>query len=68
VEIFRAVPVSSRRARSQLSWVADVLDDPEFGELRADRRRNWAEVVRVLARYADWRDRTTRPTWARLGE
>ncbi len=48
--------------------MADVVDDPEFGELRADRRRNFAEVVRVLARYADWRDRTARPTWALLAE
>jgi hypothetical protein len=68
VEIFRAIPVGSRRARSQMAWVADVLDDSDFVELRADRRRNWAEIVRVLARYADWKDRTTRPTWARVGD
>jgi hypothetical protein len=49
-------------------WVADVLDDPEFAGLRSDRRRNWAEVVRVLALYADWKDRTTRPTWARVAD
>jgi hypothetical protein len=51
-----------------MAWVADVLDDPEFGQLRSDRRGNWAEVVRVLARYADWKDRTTRPTWARVAD
>lgn len=68
LEIFRAVPVGSRRARSQMAWVADVLGSPAFGQLRSDRRGNWAEVVRVLARYADWKDRTTRPTWARVGE
>jgi len=38
MEIFRAIPVGSRRACSQMAWVADVLDDPEFGQLRADRR------------------------------
>jgi hypothetical protein len=59
MEIFRAIPVWSRRARSQMSWVADVLDDPEFAQLRSDRRGNWAEVARVLARYADWKDRTS---------
>ena len=51
-----------------MAWVADVLDDPDFEQLRSDRRRNWAEVVRVLARYVDWRDRTTRPTWARVAD
>jgi hypothetical protein len=30
-------------------WVADVLDGAHLSELRAGRRRNWAEVVRVLA-------------------
>jgi hypothetical protein len=68
LEIFKAIPVGSRRARDQMGWVADVLDDPEVGQMRADGRRNFAEVVRVLARYADWKDRTTRPTWARIGE
>jgi hypothetical protein len=51
-----------------MAWVADVLDDPESGHMRADGRRNFTEVVRVLARYADWKDRTTRPTWARIGD
>jgi hypothetical protein len=68
LEIFKAIPVGSRRARDQMGWVAEVLDDPEVGQMRADGRRNFAEVVRVLARYADWKDRTTRPTWARIGE
>lgn len=60
LEIFRAIPVGSRRARTQMGWVVDVLAQPAFGELRADRRRNWAAVVRILARYTDWKDRTTR--------
>jgi hypothetical protein len=68
LEIFKAIPVGSRRARSQMGWVADVLADPEVGQMRADGRRNFAEVVRVLARYADWKDHTTRPTWARIGD
>jgi hypothetical protein len=68
LEIFRAVPVGSRRARDQMGWVAAVLAHPELAGWRADRVRNLAEIARVLARYADWRMLTTRPTWARIAE
>jgi hypothetical protein len=40
--------------------------DPDLAQLRADRARNIAETARILARYADWLDRTTRPTRARI--
>lgn len=67
-QIARAVPAGSRRARSQRDFLAALAADPELAELRADCARNVAEFARVLARYASWRDCTTRPTRARVCE
>jgi hypothetical protein len=63
-EIAAKVPPGSRRARSQKEFLEHLGEDPELAQLRADRLRNIAEVARILARYASWTDRTTRPTRA----
>jgi hypothetical protein len=65
-EIAVAVPAGSRRARGQVEFLHTLGTDPELAQLRADRLRNIAEISRVLARFASWRDRTTRPTRARI--
>ena len=64
VEIFAAIPRGFRRARSQGAWLAHVKAHQDYAALRSDRQRNWREIIGVLARYADWTARTTRPTWA----
>jgi hypothetical protein len=66
LEIARAVPAGSRRARGQHEFLTTLGVDPELEQLRADRLRNIAECARILARYASWTDRTTRPTRARI--
>jgi hypothetical protein len=40
--------------------------DSDLAQLRSDFAANIAEVWRILVRYASWRDRTTRPTRARV--
>lgn len=65
-QIARAVPAGSRRAVSQREFLARLQCDPELAQLRADRARNISECARVMARYADWADRTTRPTRGRV--
>jgi hypothetical protein len=67
-EIAWAVPRGSRRARSQGQFLHALVRDPALGELRSDRRAHVLEVARVLARFASWEDRTTRPTRARVCE
>jgi hypothetical protein len=63
-EIAWAVPAGSRRARSQAEFLQAAASYPQLAEAREDRRRNLLEVARILARYASWTDRTTRPTRA----
>lgn len=63
-EIAWAVPAGSRRARSQSQFLAAAVRCAELDAYREDRRRNLLEVARILARYASWDDRTTRPTRA----
>jgi hypothetical protein len=60
-------PVPARRAR-QRQYLEALARDAELAGLRADRQRNIREIARILARYASWRDSTTRPTRARLCE
>ena len=38
----------------------------DYVALRAGQQRNWREIIGVLARFPDWTDRTTKPTWARI--
>lgn len=59
-----AVPVPAKRARCQGDWLHALARDEDLAALRADRQENIRRVARVLARYASWRDRTTRPTRA----
>lgn len=63
-EIAWAVPAGSRRARDQAQFLRAAARCPQLAGAREDRRRNLLEVARVLARYASWEDRTTRPTRA----
>jgi hypothetical protein len=56
--------ILERRARSQAEFLQAAARYPQLAEAREDRRRNLLEVARVLARYASWTDRTTRPTRA----
>jgi hypothetical protein len=68
-EIAQAVnrlPVPARRATGQHEFLKRLGEDPELAQLRADRARNIAECARILARYASWVDRTTRPTRERI--
>lgn len=65
-EIAWAVPAGSRRARSQAEFLQAAARCAELVDAREDRRRNLLEVARVLARYASWEDRTTRPTRVRI--
>ena len=64
IEVLSAVPQGSRRAQGQRAWLLHVKGHQDYAELRTDRQGNWREIIGVLARYADWTDRTTRPTWA----
>jgi hypothetical protein len=63
-QVALAVPRGSRRARDQREWLRAVQTVPELEQLRADAADRLLEVARVLARYASWGDRTTRPTRA----
>jgi len=65
-ELALAVPAGSRRARSQHEFLTRLGEDPDLAQLRADRARNITEVGRIMARFASWTDRTTRPTRARI--
>lgn len=65
-EIALAVPQCGRRARSQGEFLRALARDQELAQLRADRQRNIRACARVLARYASWADRTTRPTRQRI--
>lgn len=69
LDISRAVDASlvpARRARGQREWLRALARDPELAELRADRQASIRRAARVLARHADWKDRTSRPTRALL--
>lgn len=63
-DIALAVPPGSRRARSQGQFLTQLALEPDFDLVRADFARNIRECCRVWARYANWADRTTRPTRA----
>jgi hypothetical protein len=65
-EIAWAVPAGTRRARDQREFLRAVVAWPGLAEQRSDRRANLLEVARILARYASWADRTTRPTRAKV--
>lgn len=65
-EIALAIPAASRRARGQHEFLTRLGEDPDLAQLRADRARNITEVGRIMARFASWTDRTTRPTRARV--
>lgn len=60
-EIARAVPSGSRRARSQGEWLRAVHEAIALERPRPDFADRVLEAARVLARYASWTDRTTRP-------
>ena len=60
-EIARAVPSGSRRARSQSEWLRAVHEAIALERPRPDFADRVLEAARVLARYASWTDRTTRP-------
>lgn len=64
--IAQAVPPGSRRAAGQRAWLADVSEAIAASGFRADRRANWESAARIIAWCADWRTRTTMPTWDRL--
>lgn len=64
--IARALPVGARVAETQHDWLREVEDHPAVAQLRADAHGHLLELARVLAWSADWRSRTTRPTWERL--
>ena len=66
LEIAGAIPLGSRRARSQGDYIRALARDEDLGTLRADRRHNVLGCARVLARWASWADRTTRPTRDRI--
>jgi hypothetical protein len=61
VQIARAVPGGSRRARDQRTWLRSVTAAIEGQGWYACRAHHPAEVARVLARYMDWKRRTSRP-------
>lgn len=63
-QIAGAVPRGSRRARDQREFLRAVQAVLELEQLREDLAGRVLEVARVLARYASWGDRTTRPTRA----
>src|SRR5262245_46987992 len=64
LEIARAIPQGSRRARGQSQWLHLLAVDEQLAELRSDQQRSIRAVARVLARHASWADKTTRPTRA----
>ncbi|RKS80643.1 hypothetical protein CLV35_0232 [Motilibacter peucedani] len=61
-----ALPRGSVRAKGQAAWVAAVAAHPDTALLRADAHTNLRSIAATLARYADWNELTSRPTWARL--
>lgn len=61
-----ALPRGSVRAKGQAAWIAAVDAHPDTAVLRADAHNNLRSIAATLARYADWNDLTSRPTWARL--
>jgi hypothetical protein len=58
LEIVRAIPPGSRRARSQRAYLAALAADPQLAGLRADARRTVMELARIWARHADWQTMT----------
>ena len=63
-----ALPPGAVTACSQRGWLSAVAAHPDTVALRADALSNLASVAATLARYADWGELTTRPTWARIGQ
>ncbi|GAB3214248.1 hypothetical protein GCM10027294_53060 [Marinactinospora endophytica] len=62
--IAAAIPGDARRAAGQTQWLHAVQTHPEFTRLRSDARHRLLAICRVLSSYADWKELTTRPTWA----
>src|ERR1017187_879695 len=58
LQIVRAIPPGSRRARSQRAYLTALAADPQLAELRADARRTVMECARIWARHADWHTMT----------
>jgi len=61
-----ALPRGCVRAKGQAAWLAAVAAHPDTAVLRADAHTNLRSIAATLARYADWHELTSRPTWARL--
>jgi hypothetical protein len=61
LEIVRAIPGGSRRARDQRAWLRAVAAAIEPQGWYACRAHHTAEVARLLARSMDWREKTSRP-------
>ena len=59
LEIVRAIPGGSKRARSQPAYLRAVIADPVIASLRADARRAVLELARIFARHANWKTMTS---------
>ena len=66
LEIAKAVPAGSRRARDQRAWLRAALALIEAQRWYACRKESTAAVARQLALHMDWRTRTTRPGHDRI--
>ena len=65
-QIEAALPPGVRRACSQVGWMADVVNTPDYALLRADAQAHLLLVAHLVALYANWTTYTSRPTWQAL--
>ncbi len=68
LEIARAVPAGSRRARDQREWLRAATGLIDAAGWYACRSAHYAEIARVYGRYMDWTARTTRPGHERVAQ
>lgn len=65
-EVEAALPPGVRRACSQVGWLADVVNTPDYALLRADAQAHLLAVAKVVALHANWSTYCARPTWPAL--
>lgn len=66
LQVAQALPPGTSVASTQHAWLRALEEHPSVAQLRADAHAHLVAIAEVLAYAADWRSKTTRPTWERL--
>ena len=62
-QVEAALSPGVRRACSQVGWMADVVNTPDYALLRADAQAHLLTIAHLVALHANWKTFTSRPTW-----